>query len=138
MLYLTNKLIFILHKNTDIIFRSKSIDWYDIENDDRFIGLGITLTLSLIRQFCSRRHWTYFVKKPMTKRGKHCGKSSNCLFWAISSFVTMFSKSLLLQRRQKVSIWGKGLTLNQWTWLTYPTYRLFLFCSSQTLCWGYS
>ena len=30
-------------------------------------------------------------------------------FWAISSFVTMFSKSCLLQRRQKASIWGKGL-----------------------------
>ena len=28
---------------------------------------------------------------------------------AISSFVTMFSKSCLLQRRQKASIWGKGL-----------------------------
>ena len=32
-----------------------------------------------------------------------------CQIWAISSFVTMFSKSRLLQRRQKVSIWGKGL-----------------------------
>ena len=33
------------------------------------------------------------------------------MFCAISSFVTMFSKSLLLQRRQKASIWGKGLKL---------------------------
>ena len=45
----------------------------------------------------------------MTKSGKHCGKRRNCPFWAISSFVTMFSKSLLLQMRQKASIWGKGL-----------------------------
>ena len=45
----------------------------------------------------------------MTKSGKHCGKRRNCSFWAISSFVTMFSKSRLLQRRQKASIWGKGL-----------------------------
>ena len=35
----------------------------------------------------------------MTKSGKHFGKRRNCLFWAISSFVTMFSKSCLLQRR---------------------------------------
>ena len=46
----------------------------------------------------------------MTKSGKHCGKRRNCSFWAISSVVTMFSKSRLLQRRQKVSIWGKGLS----------------------------
>ena len=31
---------------------------------------------------------------------------------AISYFVTMFSKSCLLQRRQKASIWGKGLNLS--------------------------
>ena len=45
----------------------------------------------------------------MTKSGKHCNKRRNCTFCAISFFVTMFSKSRLLQRRQKVSIWGKGL-----------------------------
>ena len=45
----------------------------------------------------------------MTKSGKHCGKRRNCTFCAISSFVTMFSKSRLLHRRQKASIWGKGL-----------------------------
>ena len=44
----------------------------------------------------------------MTESGKHCGKRRNCSFWAISSFVTVFSKSRLLQRRQKASIWGKG------------------------------
>ena len=33
----------------------------------------------------------------------------NCLFWAISSFVTMFTNSHLLQRSQKASIWRKGL-----------------------------
>ena len=46
----------------------------------------------------------------MTKSGKHCGKRRNCTFCAISSFVTMFSKSRLLQRRQKASTWGKGLS----------------------------
>ena len=52
----------------------------------------------------------------MTKSGKHCGKRRNCLFLNISSFVTLFSKSFLLQRSQKVSIWGKGLnSLNVWT-----------------------
>ena len=45
----------------------------------------------------------------MTKSGKHCGKRRNCTFCAISSFFTMFSKSCLLQRRQKACIWGKGL-----------------------------
>ena len=58
----------------------------------------------------------------MTKSGKHCGKRINCSFWTISSFVTMFSKSRLLQRRQKASIWGKGLThttnLQQKLWKT--------------------
>ena len=43
----------------------------------------------------------------MTWSGKHCGKRRNCSFWAIFSFVTMFSKSC-----QKASIWGK--------WLTHP------------------
>ena len=45
----------------------------------------------------------------MMKSGKHCVKRRNCLFWAISCFVTMFSKSHLLQRHQKASRWGKGL-----------------------------
>ena len=45
----------------------------------------------------------------MTKSEKHCGKRRNCTFCAISSFVTVFSKSRLLQRRQKASILGKGL-----------------------------
>ena len=45
----------------------------------------------------------------MTKSGKHWGKRRNCSFWAISSFVTIFSKSCLLQTRRKASIWGKGL-----------------------------
>ena len=40
----------------------------------------------------------------MTKSWKHCVKRRNCMFCAISSFVTMFSKS-----RQKASKWGKGL-----------------------------
>ena len=53
--------------------------------------------------------------------GKHCGKRRYCLFWSISSVVTMFSKSCLLQRRQRASIWGKGLitslNLINLTWL---------------------
>ena len=36
-----------------------------------------------------------------SKSGKHCGKRRNCSFLAISTFVIMFSKSRLLQRRQK-------------------------------------
>ena len=44
----------------------------------------------------------------MTKSGKHCGKRKKMLVLAISSFVTMFSKSRLLHRRQKAFIWGKG------------------------------
>ena len=47
----------------------------------------------------------------MTKSGNVCDKRRNCTFCAISSFVIMFSKSRLLQRRQKASIWAKGLTL---------------------------
>ena len=43
------------------------------------------------------------------KSWKHGVKRKNCSFWAISSFVNMFSKSSLLQRHQKASIWGKGL-----------------------------
>ena len=35
----------------------------------------------------------------MTKSGKHCGKRRNCSFWAISSFVTMFSKSIYMRER---------------------------------------
>ena len=34
-------------------------------------------------------------------------KRRNCTFCAISSFVTMFSKSCLLQSHQKASIWGQ-------------------------------
>ena len=53
----------------------------------------------------------------MTKSGKHCGKRRNCTFCAISSFVTMFSKSRLLQRRQNASIWGKGLKYKLGKWI---------------------
>ena len=47
-----------------------------------------------------------------TKSGKHCDKRRNYSFWAISSNVTLFSKSRLLQTCQKVSIW-EGLTHSQ-------------------------
>ena len=46
----------------------------------------------------------------MIKSGKHCDKRRICTFCAISSLVTKFSKSRLLQRRQKASVWGKGLS----------------------------
>ena len=38
----------------------------------------------------------------MTESEKHCGKRRNCLFRAISTFVTMFSKSCLLQVSENV------------------------------------
>ena len=68
------------------------------------------LTLSFIRQLCSRRLWTYFVKTwkisivEWNKSGKHCGKRRNCTFCAISSFVTMFSKAVCCRGVRK----GKG------------------------------
>ena len=76
----------------------------------------LSLTLSLIRQFCSIfcqkiENLYNWMDNLWLKEGKHCGKRRNCLFWAISSFVSMLSKSRLLQRHQKASIWGKGLTL---------------------------
>ena len=46
---------------------------------------------------------------------KHGDKRRNCSFWAISSFVAMFSKSCLPQRRQKVSIWGKGVIMSNFS-----------------------
>ena len=78
------------------------------------------LTLSLIQQFCSRQLWTYFVKKwkisiikwkTYDKQWKSLWQKQKLHIFVISSFVTMFSKSCLLQRLQKASIWGKGLTL---------------------------
>ena len=42
----------------------------------------------------------------MTKTGKHWGKRRICSFWSFFSFISMFSKSHLLQRCQKASIWG--------------------------------
>ena len=48
----------------------------------------------------------------MTKSGKHHGKRRNCTFCAILSFVTMFIKSHLLQRRPKAFIWGERVNNN--------------------------
>ena len=42
------------------------------------------------------------------KTGWH---KTNYSFWAISSFVAMFSKICLLQRCHKASTWGKGLSI---------------------------
>ena len=55
----------------------------------------------------------------MAKSGKHCGKRRNCSCWALSFFVTMFSKSRLLQRRQKASIWRKGLNITEYMFKEY-------------------
>ena len=64
---------------------------------------------------------TLWQKGEIARCGKHCGKRRNCTFCAISSFVTMFSKtsnftfchyvikSRLMHMRQNVSICGKGL-----------------------------
>ena len=71
------------------------------------------ITLSLIQQFCSRRLWIYFVKKIENlynwmdnlwlKVENIVAKGRNCLFWAISSLVTLLSKSYLLQTAAEAS-----------------------------------
>ena len=73
----------------------------------------------------------------MIKTGKHCVKMRNCMFCAISSFVTMFLKSCLLQRHQKASIWGKGLNL-YWNINWFVPWLLFdltFFFSQSTSTW---
>ena len=80
----------------------------------------------------------------MTKSGEHCDKLRNCTFCAISSFVTMFSESRLLQRCQKASICGKGLLnrrllvhLKQ-TSFQKRSPHCFLFCISELIfLWGH-
>ena len=68
----------------------------------------------------------------MTKSGKHCGKRRNCTFCAISSFVTMFSISRLLQRHPKAFIWGKGL-ISAWLNFFQHTNFLWRLCSRRLL-----
>ena len=57
------------------------------------------LTLSHIQQIYSRRLSKHTRKKLETflkwmyNDWKHCDKRRNCLFWAISSYVAMFSKN---------------------------------------------
>ena len=75
-------------------------------------SLTTILQQMTFNMFCQKIENLYnWMDKSLTKSGKHCGKGRNCLFWAISYFVTMFSKSCLLQRCQKESIWGNVLTL---------------------------
>ena len=71
----------------------------------------------------------------MTKSGKHCGKRRNCTFCAISYFVTMFSKSRLLQRCPKAFILGKGLTNLKRTSMkrNWPRFRKSLFMKEKLL-----
>ena len=60
--------------------------------------------------FCQKiENLCNWMDNPWLKVENIVTKKRNCSFWAISSFNTMFSKSRLLQRRQKASIWGKGL-----------------------------
>ena len=62
-----------------------------------------TLTLSHKQQICRRLLWDYIDNTMIWKNSLngsviikkswiHCGKRRNCSSWAISSFVTMFSK----------------------------------------------
>ena len=72
------------------------------------------LTLSHIQQICRRRLWKRLGKSTenpkkyertlMESSLKHGDQRRNCLFSAIYSFDTMFLKSCLLQRHQKVSM----------------------------------
>ena len=90
--------------------------------DETVIGYELCLDnwhlcLSLIQQICSRRLWRYLGKHTEkcinvckiteTSWNHFCGKRRNCLFWAILTFVTIFFKSHLLQRYQK--IWERAL-----------------------------
>ena len=68
----------------------------------------------------------------MTKIGKHCGQRSNCSFWAVSSFVTMFPKSRLLQRRPKASKWGKGVKILHSVWSKSSSFNLELSSHTRT------
>ena len=61
------------------------------------------------RQFQIRRKWQQVIK---TGR-KHCGKRRNCSLRAISPFPTVFSKRLVSQGRQKMSLCGNGLNTIQ-------------------------
>ena len=80
--------------------------------------IDLSLALSLIQQICSRRLWKYFDKKMeylnnwkdnlWLKVENIASKGEIARFEQFLLF-TIFSKSRLLQRRQKASIWGKGL-----------------------------
>ena len=76
--------------------------------DDKFQTLPNWKTLQTTIQ-----KWKW--QKVNQKSRKHCGKRRNCSLRAISSFPTVFSKSLFSQGRQKVSFCGNGLKLlNEW------------------------
>ena len=77
----------------------------------------LLLTLSHIQQTCSRRPWRHLVKimdisinegMVTENRWKHCGKRRNSLFWAISPFVTMFSKDVCWRCVKMCLQVGKG------------------------------
>ena len=53
---------------------------------------------------------------------KYCNKRWNCLFWAISPFIVMFSKVVCNSRCQMSSVWSYGLKP------CLTTYRCFQWC----------
>ena len=65
------------------------------------------LTRSDKQTICSRR-----LQKHL-KNWKHCGKRRNCAFWAISTFVAMFSKVICCRCVRKRLYVGKGLTVSK-------------------------
>ena len=75
---------------------------------------------------CSRQFqiWWKWKQVIQTSR-KHCGKRRNCLLRAISAFPTVF-KRLVFYGRQKVWLYGNGLTKEafQWKLLINRSYRL--------------
>ena len=86
------------------------------------------LTLSLIRQFCSRRLWTYFVKRwkisimewiTYNKKLKTLWQKEKLHVLCNFFFCHYVFKIRLLQRRPKASIWGKGLKAEWGNWFGY-------------------
>ena len=109
------------HERVDNFTCKALIKWYE-----RFYILCELAYSTLFPHtlLCSRWLWKLIWKNLETplkwkwnnwKELKTWRQKEKLLVWAISSFVAMFSKSCLLQRRQKASIWRKGLTsLYEW------------------------
>ena len=82
---------------------------------------AVCLTLStLIRQFCSRRLWTYFVQKWkisiiewIYNLWLKVENGEIARFMQFHLLSLCFQKGRQLQRHQKASIWEKGLNCSQ-------------------------